>query len=159
MSVYTVARKIPSMDSYTVVDQSGNQVFGAKHHHGMMQEHWDITDAQGNQVATLTHERKHIHATYRLNGPNLPDLTLTKVNFMPVAETWSITGGPAELTVSGDLANYDWNVQAEDRTIVATLQRKLVSLHRQYIVNADVNEVVPIAMAIALDAEEDEHKR
>lgn len=157
MAEYVVSRKIPSMDSYLIADQSGGQAYGAKHHHGMLHETWAITDAQGNEIATLTHDRKHLHATFLLNGQGLPDLTFNKVNFMPIEETWEISGAASQITVSGDLANYNWTLRAADGSVNATLQRKIVSLHRQYRVNVEGNPIVAIAMAIALDAEEDEH--
>lgn len=159
MATYTLAHKLPSMDSYLVTDEAGNHVFGAKHHTGLGSEHWDLTDAQGALVAKVTHERMHTHATYLVDIPGQPQLTLTKVNWMPVLETWSLAGAGETQTLSGDLGDYVWRLSDAGGAVIATLQRKLVSLHRQYHVTVEGDPRVPLIIALAVDAESDEHRR
>lgn len=158
MPVFTVSKKLPSMDSYTVADQSGAAVFGAKHHLGLGKEHWDITDAQGSKVATLVHERAHMHATFIISGEGLIDATLTKTNYMPISEKWTLGGGAGQAILTGDLADYQWSLTMPDGTLTATFVRKMVSLHRQYTVTVDDDPRVAVAIAIALDADQEEHK-
>lgn len=153
MPTYTVARRLPSMDSYTVTDESGAHVYGAKHHTGLNKEHWDVTDGQGHAVATITHERFHTHATYRIDLPGQPQLTLTKTNWLPVSETWSLTGGADDSKLSGDLADYIWQLTDTSGVVLATLQRKLVSLHNQYHVTVAGDPVLAIAVALTVDNE------
>lgn len=157
MSVYTVAKKIPSMNSYRITDESGADLYFAKHHAGLGKEHWDITDAQGSNVALLMH-KAHIHATFDITGQGLTDSKLRKINFMPVAETWTLDGSAGQATLKGDLADYQWSLTMPDGTLTATFARRLVSLHHQVTVTVDGDPRVAIAIAIALDADQEEHK-
>lgn len=153
MTTYTVARKLPSMDSYTVTNASGAHVLEAKHHTGLNKEHWDVTDAEGHNVAAITHERFHTHATYRIDLPGQPQLTLTKTNWLPVSETWTLTGGSGDLTVTGDLADYMWQLTDPSGTVLATMQRKIVSLHHQYAIGVEGDPVMAVAVALTIDNE------
>lgn len=158
MTDYVVARKLPSMDSYTVADASGAALYTAKHHLGLGKEHWDIADTSGNTVATLTHERAHLHATYKFSGQGLADSTFTKTNYMPIAETWTVDGAAGQARLQGDLADYQWTLTMPDGTLTATLVRRLVSLHRQFTVTVDGDPRVAIALAIALDVDQEEKR-
>ena len=157
MSVYTVAKKIASMNSYRITDESGADLYYAQHHAGLGKEHWDITDAQGTNVATLMH-KAHIHATFDISGQGLTDSTLTKVNFMPVAETWTLDGSAGQATLKGDLADYQWSLTMPDGTLTATFARRLVSMHHQVSVTVNGDPRVAIAVAIALDVDHEDHK-
>lgn len=158
MTNYTVARKLPSMDSYRVFDDSGADLYSAKHHLGLSKEHWDIADVHGNVVGTLTHERAHLHATFKFSGQGLADSTFTKTNYMPIAETWTLDGAAGQARLQGDLADYQWTLTMPDGTLTATLVRRMVSLHRQFTVTVDGDPRVAIALAIALDADQEEKR-
>ena len=145
------------MDSYTVADQSGAVVFGAKHHLGLGKEHWDITDAQGSKVATLVHERAHMHATFIISGEGLIDATLTKTNYMPISESGPSTEGraggsdgrPCGLPVVVNDARWhvDGDVRAQDGFASPAVHR-----------DGRRRSAVAVAIAIALDADQEEHK-
>jgi hypothetical protein len=134
MAVFTVSKKLPSMDSYTVADANGAALYSAKHHLGLTKEHWDIADANGSTVATLTHERQHMHATFVIAGQGLADAKLTKTNYLPVSETWTLDGGAGQATLKGDLADYqsvadhagwhpDSNLRAQDGVAASSVHR------------------------------------
>ncbi len=156
---YVLSRKLPSMDSYVVRDDAGNEVFGAKHHTGFKTEHWDVTDAGGSKIAVLTHERMHTHATYLLNRDGQPEVRIVKSNWMPTAETWSIDGPGGPLTLKGDLADYAWELTDAAGDGVAGFQRKIVTMHRQYSISTKGDPVLVICAALAIDAEAEEHDR
>ena len=158
MAVFTVSKKLPSMDSYTVADANGAALYSAKHHLGLTKEHWDIADADGSTVATLTHERQHMHATFVITGQGLADAKLTKTNYLPLSETWTLDGGAGQAILKGDLADYQWSLTMPDGILTATFVRKMVSLHRQYTVTVEGDPRVALAMAIALDVDQEEHK-
>lgn len=160
MATYTLSRKLPSMDSYTVTDESGAVVLAAKHHMGLGKEHWDLTDPAGNPAGSLLHESFHTHATYILSRPGQPDLTLIKVNWMPVAETWKIQGGQGEQVLNGDLGDYRWDLaDGSSGAIWAQFQRKLVSLHSQYHITTETDPMLPTVLALAVDNENEQHRR
>lgn len=158
MTDYTVARKLPSLDSYTVTDATGAELYTAKHHLGLGKEHWDIADHNGAVVATLLHERAHLHATYRISGEGLSDATFTKTNYLTMAETWTLDGAAGQARLDGDLVDHRWTLTMPDGTLTATLVRRMVSLHHQFTVTVEGDPRVTIALAIALDVEQDEHK-
>lgn len=160
MASYTLIRKLPSMDSYTVTDESGAVVLAAKHHSGLGKEHWDLTDGAGNAIGSLLHEALHTHATYIFSRPGQPDLTLLKVNWMPVAETWKIQGGQGEQVLNGDLADYVWNLaDGASGAVWAQFQRKLISLHSQYHITTETDPILPTVLALAVDHEYEAHHR
>lgn len=158
MTDYTIARKLPSMDSYTVADASGTELYTAKHHLGLGKEHWDIADHSGAVVATLLHERAHLHATYKISGDDLADATFTKTNYLTMAETWTLDTEAGQVRLEGDLVDHRWTLTSADGSVTATLVRRMVSLHHQFLVTVDGDPRVTIALAIALDVEQDEHK-
>lgn len=159
MAGFTLSRKLPSMDSYIARDAAGADVYAAKHHTGLGKEHWDVTDASGAKVATITHERMHTHATYILSRPGQPDVTMLKTNWMPTAETWTIDAPGGQLRLQGDLADYAWQLTDPSGAVVAGLQRKIVTLHRQYAISTEGDPLVVLAAALAIDAEAEEHDR
>ena len=125
MTDYTVARKLPSMDSYTVADGAGAELYTAKHHLGVGKEHWDIADHSGAVVATLLHERAHLHATYKVSGQGVPDSTFTKTNYLTMAETWTLDSGAGQARLEGDLVDHRWTLTLPDGTVGATLVRRM----------------------------------
>ena len=54
MAVFTVSKKLPSMDSYTVADANGAPLYSAKHHLGLTKEHWDIATGMDRHAADTT---------------------------------------------------------------------------------------------------------
>ncbi|MFI0433206.1 MAG: hypothetical protein ACH36H_08695 [Candidatus Nanopelagicales bacterium] len=50
MTDYLLYRQLPSMDSSIGRDESGAQVFGAKHRTGLSSEHGDGTEASGAEA-------------------------------------------------------------------------------------------------------------
>lgn len=154
MANFVLARKLPSMDSYVVTDESGAVVLLAKHHLGLGKEHWDVTDAQGAKVGTITHEKLHVHSKFIINISGQPELVMVKVNWMPTAETWQISGSEGDLSLKGNLGDLEWTLTDAHGDVTASFQRKLVSLHNEYLISTAGQPMPAVALALALDAEE-----
>ena len=150
MATYTVSRKLPGM-GFSVSDDTGTQVYAAKHHAGFKEERWDLTDLQGQPVATLTLQRIHAHPTYVVTLAGQQPITVTRDS--AYAQTWSLDGSSGSLRLVGDTGAYDWRIVDSAGTSCATGQRKAISEHQRYSVSVEGDPALALCVAVAIASE------
>ncbi len=151
---FVLHRKLASIKSFDVTDQSGAHAFGVKFHvEGLTKESWTLSDASGADSGKLTRAGVHVHPTFTLERPGHGEITIAKSNFMPVQETWRVQGSElGDLDVSGNLLDHEYSITTADGTAVGQASRAWVTIRDTYGVQVDgIDPVVVLATAIAID--------
>jgi uncharacterized protein YxjI len=146
-------------ESFVVKDESGSVMFELKYKMHAGWQEWHVLDASGAEVANMQ-RHMHIHPTFTIDRPGHQQVTVAKADFMPVNQTWSVTGlESGDVTVSGSVTNHEFVLADASGKTVAEASRRWATLHEGYAMQLQgLDPVIAVCTAVGMDVIENEQR-
>lgn len=154
---YVVHRRLGTIEGYRADDASGQEAYRFKGHFALIGQRWSMLTPDGTEVAALNRPPMHVHATFTLNRPGLPDVTIRKTGFAPVSQSWVIEGDSGgEVHLHGDMVNHEFTFERDGVTVGSTT-RRWISVTEAFAVQVQgIDPVLAVATAVGIDSVEHE---
>lgn len=151
-------RMLAIRDSFFITDVSGNRVLEVKGSLVKIPKRFAIKDVGGNDLLIVRHKLWHFFAHYDVETPEGDVIAKVNAKFSLIKPKFNIqTVEFGNLSIDGSLFSYSYRLLAEDGTVVAQTNKKVLAIRDAYVLDVQDPKIALLSVALAIVFDECNH--